>query len=86
MIYNDSSAKAYPRISYYRPTNSMITDSNLSMPFAGRWQAELLSTFQVEPFAKFKNEDWHRRNVVRGFFNESIYAITLPKNERQQEL
>ena len=73
--------RAYSNL-VFNPQEQSITDKKTGVKVAlyGRWQAELFQRFMVTPVKTVENEDWHKKSVMFGKFDETLFRIS----EREQ--
>ncbi|MBM3309075.1 MAG: phospholipid carrier-dependent glycosyltransferase [Candidatus Altiarchaeales archaeon] len=77
VVYNADSGKVYSNI-LYSPTSKSIKDtsSGVVVGLYGIWQVELFYNFLVIPVKNVENEDWHKKSVMFGKYEETIFRIT----------
>ncbi|MDD5110966.1 MAG: hypothetical protein PHG85_00305 [Candidatus Altiarchaeota archaeon] len=83
-LYNTQTRKVFENLQLNKDGKSMTdTSTGVSIPIYGIWQMELFSEFTVLPLKSIENEDWHKRNVITGKYDETLFRITdRPANQR----
>jgi hypothetical protein len=77
VIFDADTNKIYSNI-LYNPRSKTITDtsSGVSVGLYGKWQVELFNNYLVTPVKNVENEDWHKKSVMDGRYQETIFRIT----------
>jgi hypothetical protein len=75
-LYNANTREIYSNL-VYNPSSKSISDrsTGVSIPLFGLWQVELFSGFMVMPVKTVENEDWHKKSVMLGIYNETVFKI-----------